>query len=228
MGYSDSQASTLLEEAGFKVNHGYEYSDTVEKDYVISQEPEAGSSVEKGSTIKIIVSNGKEVKKTTVPDVVDKKESKAVESLERAGLVASVSYAYSDDVEEGKVISQDVEASSSVEENATIGIVVSNGPETITYTARFTGSITNSGFDFETFGNVKVTVTYTVGDATYTLYSGAAGEDTFPLDISSSAGSLTGLTSNSGTFNVSILDSDDLDVTSSFNTGGLSASFSQE
>jgi serine/threonine-protein kinase len=228
IGYSDSQATTLLEEAGFVVSHGYEYSDDVEKDYVISQEPGADESVAKGSTVKIVVSNGKDVKKTTVPNLVGKSESKAEEALEKANLVGKVSYAYSDDVKEGKVISQDVDASSSVEENSTIGYVVSQGPETITYTARFTGSITNSGFDFDTFGNVKVTVTYTVGDATYTLYNGAAGTESFPLDIGSSANPIKNLSSNSGTFGVSIVDSDGIDVTSSFNTGGLSASFSQE
>ena len=91
----------------------------------------------------------------------------------------------------------------------------------------FAGSITNSGFDFATFGNVTVNVTYTVGDATYKLYSGAAGEDSFPLDIGS-ADPIGGLSQNSGTFAVTITDSDGIDVTSSFNTSGLSASFSKE
>ena len=114
-----------------------------------------------------------------------------------------------------------------VEKGSTVGYVISDGPEKVTYSVKFTGSITNSGFDFATFGNVTVNVTYTVGDATYKLYSGAAGEDSFPLDIGS-ADPIGGLSQNSGTFAVTITDSDGIDVTSSFNTSGLSASFSKE
>ena len=60
-----------------------------------------------GTTVKIIVSNGKEVEETTVPNLVDKSESKAESLLENAGLVGQASHAYSDDVEKGKVISQE-------------------------------------------------------------------------------------------------------------------------
>ena len=226
-GYSDDQATTLLTEAGFVVTHGYEYDDTVEKNKVISQSPEGKTMQKSGSTVKIIISNGKEVEEVEVPNLVGKSESKAANLLENAGLSGKVSHANSDEVKKGQVISQDVLAGSSVEKGSTIGYVISDGPEKVTYSVKFTGSITNSGFDFATFGNVTVNVTYTVGDATYKLYSGAAGEDSFPLDIGS-ADPIGGLSQNSGTFAVTITDSDGIDVTSSFNTSGLSASFSKE
>lgn len=226
-GYSDDQATTLLTEAGFVVTHGYEYDDTVEKNKVISQSPEGKTMQKSGSTVKIIISNGKEVEEVEVPNLVGKSESKAADLLEKAGLSGKVSHANSDEVKKGQVISQDVSADSSVEKGSTVGYVISDGPEKVTYSVKFTGSITNSGFDFATFGNVTVNVTYTVGDATYKLYSGAAGEDSFPLDIGS-ADPIGGLSQNSGTFAVTITDSDGIDVTSSFNTSGLSASFSKE
>lgn len=226
-GYSDDQATTLLTEAGFVVTHGYEYDDTVEKNKVISQSPEGKTMQKSGSTVKIIISNGKEVEEVEVPKLVGKSESKAANLLENAGLSGKVSHANSDEVKKGQVISQDVSAGSSVEKGSTVGYVISDGPEKVTYSVKFTGSITNSGFDFATFGNVTVNVTYTVGDATYKLYSGAAGEDSFPLDIGS-ADPIGGLSQNSGTFAVTITDSDGIDVTSSFNTSGLSASFSKE
>lgn len=226
-GYSDDQATTLLTEAGFVVTHGYEYDDTVEKNKVISQSPEGKTMQKSGSTVKIIISNGKEVEEVEVPILVGKSESKAADLLENAGLSGKVSHANSDEVKKGQVINQDVSAGSSVEKGSTVGYVISDGPEKVTYSVKFTGSITNSGFDFATFGNVTVNVTYTVGDATYKLYSGAAGEDSFPLDIGS-ADPIGGLSQNSGTFAVTITDSDGIDVTSSFNTSGLSASFSKE
>ncbi len=226
-GYSDDQATTLLTEAGFVVTHGYEYDDMVEKNKVISQSPEGKTMQKSGSTVKIIISNGKEVEEVEVPNLLGKSESKAANLLENAGLSGKVSHANSDEVKKGQVISQDVSAGSSVEKGSTVGYVISDGPEKVTYSVKFTGSITNSGFDFATFGNVTVNVTYTVGDATYKLYSGAAGEDSFPLDIGS-ADPIGGLSQNSGTFAVTITDSDGIDVTSSFNTSGLSASFSKE
>ena len=226
-GYSDDQATTLLTEAGFVVTHGYEYDDTVEKNKVISQSPEGKTMQKSGSTVKIIISNGKEVEEVEVPNLLGKSESKAANLLENAGLSGKVSHANSDEVKKGQVISQDVSAGSSVEKGSTVGYVISDGPEKVTYSVKFTGSITNSGIDFATFGNVTVNVTYTVGDATYKLYSGAAGEDSFPLDIGS-ADPIGGLSQNSGTFAVTITDSDGIDVTSSFNTSGLSASFSKE
>ena len=226
-GYSDDQATTLLTEAGFVVTHGYEYDDTVEKNKVISQSPEGKTMQKSGSTVKIIISNGKEVEEVEVPNLVGKSESKAADLLENAGLSGKVSHANSDEVKKGQVINQDVSAGSSVEKGSTVGYLISDGPEKVTYSVKFTGSITNSGFDFATFGNVTVNVTYTVGDASYKLYSGAAGEDSFPLDIGS-ADPIGGLSQNSGTFAVTITDSDGIDVTSSFNTSGLSASFSKE
>ena len=45
LGYEDSQATTLLEEAGLKVTHGYAYDDNVEKDHVISSDPVAGTEL---------------------------------------------------------------------------------------------------------------------------------------------------------------------------------------
>ena len=226
-GYSDDQATTLLTEAGFTVTHGYEYDDTVEKNYVISQSPEEKTMQPEGSTVKIIVSNGKEVQDVPVPNLVGKTEKEAESLLSDAGLVGNPSHANSNDVKAGKVISQEIDADSKVEEGSTINYVISDGPETVSYTVKFTGAITNAGYDFEAAGNVSVTVSYTIGDATYKIYSGAAGEESFPLDIGG-ADSISGLSEDSGTFTVMITDSEGQDVTSSFNTSGLSASFTKE
>ena len=217
----------MLTEAGFTVTHGYEYDDTVEKNYVINQSPEAKTMQPEGSTVKIIVSNGKEVQDVPVPNLVGKTEKEAESLLSDAGLVGNPSHAYSNDVKAGKVISQEIDADSKVEEGSTINYVISDGPETVSYTVKFTGAITNAGYDFEAAGNVSVTVSYTIGDATYKIYSGAAGEESFPLDIGG-ADSISGLSEDSGTFTVMITDSEGQDVTSSFNTSGLSASFTKE
>ena len=225
--YEDSQATTLLEEAGLKVTHGYAYDDNVEKDHVISSDPVAGTEVEEGSTVKIIVSNGKEQKQVVVPKLEGMSETDAAAKLTELNLVGAPTYEYSDTVKEGQVISQDPAVNTAVDEQSTVSYVVSKGPEKVTYSVAFSGSLTNTEFDFDTFGNVNVSISYTIGRESYSVYSGSAGAGDFPLSIDGVQG-LTGIETNSGTFTVTITDSEGFDVTSSFNTGGLSATFTQE
>lgn len=225
--YEDSQATTLLEEAGLKVTHGYAYDDNVEKDHVISSDPVAGTEVEEGSTVKIIISNGKEQKKVVVPNLEEMSEADAATKLTKLNLVGAPTYEYSDTVKEGQVISQDPVVNTEVDEQSTVSYVVSKGQEKVTYSVAFSGSLTNTEFDFDTFGNVNVSISYTIGRESYSVYSGSAGAGDFPLSIDGVQG-LTGIETNSGTFTVTITDSEGIDVTSSFNTGGLSATFTQE
>ena len=225
--YEDSQATTLLEEAGLKVTHGYAYDDNVEKDHVISSDPVAGTEVEEGSTVKIIISNGKEQKKVVVPNLEGMSEADAAEKLTELNLVGAPTYEYSDTVKEGQVISQDPVVNTEVDEQSTVSYVVSKGQEKVTYSVAFSGSLTNTEFDIDTFGKVNVSISYTIGRESYSVYSGSAGAGDFPLSIDGVQG-LTGIETNSGTFTVTITDSEGIDVTSSFNTGGLSATFTQE
>lgn len=225
--YEDSQATTLLEEAGLKVTHGYAYDDNVEKDHVISSDPVAGTEVEEGSTVKIIISNGKEQKKVVVPNLEGISEADAAAKLTELNLVGAPTYEYSDTVKEGQVISQDPVVNTEVDEQSTVSYVVSKGQEKVTYSVAFSGSLTNTEFDFDTFGKVNVSISYTIGRESYSVYSGSAGAGDFPLSIDGVQG-LTGIETNSGTFTVTITDSEGIDVTSSFNTGGLSATFTQE
>lgn len=225
--YEDSQATTLLEEAGLKVTHGYAYDDNVEKDHVISSDPVAGTEVEEGSTVKIIISNGKEQKTVPVPNLEGMSEANAAAKLTELNLVGAPTYEYSDTVKEGQVISQDPAVNTEVNEQSTVSYVVSKGQEKVTYSVAFSGSLTNTEFDFDTFGNVNVSISYTIGRESYSVYSGSAGAGDFPLSIDGVQG-LTGIETNSGTFTVTITDSEGFDVTSSFNTGGLSATFTQE
>lgn len=223
----DSQATTLLEEANLKVTHGYQYDDNVEKDHVISSDPVAGTQIEEGSTVKIILSNGKEQKPAIVPNLVGMTEADAAAKLEECKLVGSPSYDYDDNVPEGEVISQDPVVNTELDEGATVTYVVSKGQKKVTYSVSFSGSISNVEFDFETFGNVNVSISYVIGKESYSVYSGTVGEADLPVSIDGLTGP-TGLETNEGSFSVTITDSEGIDVTSSFNTGNLSATFTQE
>ena len=59
VGKSEGSAQTILENAGFKVSTPeYQSSDTVKQGNVISQTPDAGSSLESGKTVHLVISTG--------------------------------------------------------------------------------------------------------------------------------------------------------------------------
>lgn len=98
-------------------------------DEVISQSVEEGEEIELYSTIDLVVSSGTDA--VEVKDVTGMTEEEAKAALTGAGFSVTVSSQNSDDVESGKVISQDPTAGSKAEKGATITITVSSGPQTV-------------------------------------------------------------------------------------------------
>ena len=131
VGYSETTATSALNNAGFVPKSTYEYSNDVPKGEVISQDPVAGSSVESGSEVTLVVSNG--IEQTKVPDVLGKTTEKATEKLEAKGFVVAIEEAYSDEVKEGRVISQSVAGGESADAGSEITITVSLGSMTVYY-----------------------------------------------------------------------------------------------
>ena len=69
------------------------------------------------TTVTVVLSSGEEAKTTEVPNVVGREESEAEEMLQDANLTVVHGEAqYSDDMDEGKVISSSPEAGTEVEE----------------------------------------------------------------------------------------------------------------
>jgi serine/threonine-protein kinase len=64
-----------------------EFSDTVPNGQVIGTDPPAGAEVERGSTVRVLVSKGQEL--IAVPDVSGRSVEEAAASLEAAGLAVS-------------------------------------------------------------------------------------------------------------------------------------------
>lgn len=168
VGYAVDRAETMLADADLDVTHAYEFSDEVEKDHVISQEPGATQMVAKGSKIKIVISNGPETKETEVPDLRGKTQQEASAELQNRKLsLGNVTEEYSDSVEAGKVIVQSTSQGTKVNEGSTVDITISKGPEPTseevkTYTATFSGSITFTGAADST-NSYNVAVYYVVG-----------------------------------------------------------------
>jgi serine/threonine-protein kinase len=103
-------------------------SSEVERDRVISTDPEAGMEVNEGDTITVVVSDGPP--QTTVPNITGQTVDQAGDSLRAENLeVGAIAYQYDPSAPSGTVISTTPPAGESVTEGSRVALVVSQGPE---------------------------------------------------------------------------------------------------
>ena len=128
-----SQAEETLKDLGLKIGTtSTDYSNTVEKDLVIRQEPTAGSSVQSGSEVNLVISVGKEdsTEIIKVGKYIGMSEQDAIATARNNGLrVRNVDYQYSSNTEKGLVMNQSISAETEVTENSAIDFVISLGAE---------------------------------------------------------------------------------------------------
>ncbi len=124
VGKSRADATSELQDAGFRVNATEEFSDTVAKDRVISQSPEGGVSLDAGSTVTIRVSKGRD--EVTVPSVIELSESQARRDIQAAGLRVQVNYQVSPD--DDVVLTQDPLPGQKVKRDTVVTIWVGKAP----------------------------------------------------------------------------------------------------
>ena len=117
---------------GIKVENERQPSNQYDEGEVMSQDPEPGKEAKLHDTVTVVLSSGEEAKTTEVPDVVGRDEAEAEQMIQDANLTVVHETAYSDDVEQGKVISSDPEAGTEVDEGTGVTIVVSKGAEQAT------------------------------------------------------------------------------------------------
>ncbi|MDE6760576.1 MAG: Stk1 family PASTA domain-containing Ser/Thr kinase [Lachnospiraceae bacterium] len=224
VGKKSEEAETLLTAAGFEVEIDEEYDEEVEKDYVISQTPNGATQAAKGSKVTIVVSKGEEVKVAVVPDLKKKTVSEAESALSEKNLkLGNVKQEYSDDIKDGLVIAQSISSGTEVKEGTAVDITISKGkkPTTTTYTATFSGSISNSSYVFPEGEYIRIVVTLKVGQANYSIVDDYYDEASLPLD-GSGLSEITGLTSKSASLVYSVKDAAGNDITSHF-TSSLQA-----
>ncbi len=134
-GKTYEEAYSLLTEAGFKINRSESYSGGVEKGRVISQNPVAGKTCPKGTSVTVIVSIGMEVTgDCEVPGLIGMDVTTAKAALEKVGLiVGNVSETYHNDIANGLVCYQNYSKGTFLEPGTPVDIVVSKGAEDATY-----------------------------------------------------------------------------------------------
>lgn len=129
VGKTENEAKSAITGAGLTVSSvETEYNENYEAGLVIRQDPASGK-VEKGSSIKLIVSLGKKPEsKPKVPNVLNVSENSARQMIYNAGLVvADTSYTFSDSVPAGCVISCSPGVGAEVSKGAGISLVISTG-----------------------------------------------------------------------------------------------------
>jgi len=123
---TQAAATAAINGAGLVVGTVSQWSSaTVPAGSVISQNPNAGTSVAAGSAVALVVSTGP----VAVPNVVNMTQAAATTAITFAGLaVGTVSTASNATVPSGSVISQNPAAGTNVVAGSAVAIVVSTGP----------------------------------------------------------------------------------------------------
>ncbi len=134
-GKTYEEAYSLLTDAGFKINRAESYSSGVAKGKIISQNPEAGETRPKGTTVIVIVSIGMEVTgDCEVPYLIGMDEATATKALENEGLVVgNISETYHNDIANGLVCYQNYSKGTYLAPGTSVDIVISKGAENATY-----------------------------------------------------------------------------------------------
>ena len=128
---SAEQAEAAAADEGFTASQGgEEFSETVEAGLVVATEPGPGEQILDGGEITYILSKGPE--RYEVPDLTDMTVDAANEALDGLPLTLNVAdEAHHDEIAEGHIVSQDVEAGEQARADTEIGVVVSAGPKPI-------------------------------------------------------------------------------------------------
>ncbi|MCD7750882.1 MAG: Stk1 family PASTA domain-containing Ser/Thr kinase [Lachnospiraceae bacterium] len=191
-GMLQKEAVTLLQQQGFTVSVTESYSDTVEKGYVISQNPEGGQSVSKGSAVTIKVSLGSDESTVRVPNLIGLTIDECTEALESCGLVlGSVSEGYSSTVSGNLVCEQQYGEGSYVDKGTSVDVTLSLGetPSTYSYSGSIEAPSSEEAPQYVSGSSVQVAL---LSDSGKTLYSASVTE--FPVTVS-----ISGISSSTGT-----------------------------
>ena len=138
-------ATAELADAGFTATTAETpYDEYVPKGSVVRVAEGVPASLEKGSEVPLVVSNGPQPR--TVPSgLVGSTEAAATDALESIGLKAAIVRSYSDTVPEGQVISVLPASGSTVARGTSINVEVSRGPELVAVpSVRNAGSISKA------------------------------------------------------------------------------------
>jgi eukaryotic-like serine/threonine-protein kinase len=126
-GKSLEEAVATLQQEGFTATTTREFSDTVDKGNVISQDPPGGSSHKKSDPVKLVVSKGPEP--VDVPSLLLLSQDQAAQALADKGLtVGTVSEKQTSKRAPGTVLAQSPTAGTSLAKGDSVDLTVAKAP----------------------------------------------------------------------------------------------------
>ena len=120
-------AQAMLDEHNVSYTTQEEFSDEVEAGKITRTDPAAGEELEKGATLTIYISKGKEDKKATVPDLYGMSQSGAKQALEGQGLMLGSVDQVESSAAVGTVVWQSVNKGTEVSQGTAVNIQISKG-----------------------------------------------------------------------------------------------------
>lgn len=153
VGKTREEAEKELKDAGLVPEIIEENDEKVEAGIVLSQDPEDGENVNKGSKVKLVVSKGSAIVKVEVPSLVGKNEQEAKALLAEAGLKANIINDEDDSKNDGVVLRQSKEAGTQVQEGTTITITVNKVSQAKEATFTIDVKKITGGYDKDETGN---------------------------------------------------------------------------
>lgn len=128
VGKTRDEATSALKEIGLEVKVEEEFSDDVEKNYIIKQEIKEGEKIPAGTTVTIYSSMG--IEQIQVPNLSGKTESEAKSAISSAKLKWKSTDKTSDSSKpNGVVVNQSISSGSMVDKNTEITITVNEFDE---------------------------------------------------------------------------------------------------
>jgi serine/threonine-protein kinase len=132
-GLSEPDALRAIQAQGLVAIPNRENSEFVESGFVIRTDPAAGSQVEEGATVTVVISAG--IEQFPVPSLVGLDQATAIDLIQRQGFVlGQVTLDPESTADPGTVISQDPLGNVTAPAGATVAIVVAAGPESVELT----------------------------------------------------------------------------------------------
>ena len=127
-GLEEEAATKRIEDAGFNVDPEFRFDDKVPEDRVIGTEPAAGTPLESGATVTLLISRGSN--QVEVPDVTGLDDQAALNALEDAELAGNI-VQRDDEAPAGEVVAQSPGSGRMVPRNSQVTIFVSTGAITV-------------------------------------------------------------------------------------------------
>jgi serine/threonine-protein kinase len=124
-----SQALKALRGLGFKVTEQRTTDDTITENHVIETRPDAGEQREKGSTVVLVVSSGRE--RVTVPKVTGLSEDDARSTLQSLGFQIATTEQESEDQDPGTVLAQNPAPGTTLPKGARVTLTVAKEPQPV-------------------------------------------------------------------------------------------------